>query len=221
MKKTALLLFAALFVLALQSQAQVRGGIRAGLNMSTWGGDAVESFSDMLNTTGVMRTQMLPSFRGGAYLQVPLSNSLSLEPGLYYSGKGMQVNQTFSTNSFIKPQVNLVNRSHYIELPVVLRVHMGPGLHVYGGPQVSYLVDNQVKAEAGAFGLSYEQAWSADPGLRKVDFGLTGGLGYEFAGGFNLQAGYEWGLSSLDEGRSNVDAFNRVVKLSLGYTFGK
>ncbi|EMR04638.1 porin family protein [Cesiribacter andamanensis] len=221
MKKTALFLFAALFVFALQSQAQVRGGIRAGLNMSTWGGNAVESFSEILNTTGVMRTEMLPSFHAGGYLQLPLGSAVSLEPGLYYSGKGMQVNQTFATESIFKPQVNVVNRMHYVEMPVLLRLHLGPGFQLYGGPQLSYLVDNQVEAEAGVFGLSYEQNWSADPGFRKLDFGLTGGLGYELPGGFNLQAGYEWGLSSLDEGRSNIDAFNRVIKVSMGYTFGK
>ncbi|AHM63601.1 hypothetical protein D770_26790 [Flammeovirgaceae bacterium 311] len=221
MKKIALTLFAALFIFTLQTEAQVRGGIRAGANGATWGGDAVGSFTDMMNTTGVMKTEMNPGFHAGAYLQVPVSQTVSFEPGVYYSQKGMQVSQTFETNSFFKPQATVTNTSHYIEMPVLMRVHLGPGFQVYAGPQLSYLVDNQVRAEAGVLGLSYEQNWSVDPGLRKADFGVTGGIGYEFAQGLNLQAGYEWGLSSLDEGKSNFDAYNRVIKLSVGYTFGR
>ena len=221
MKKTAIILFAALFIFALQAQAQVRGGVRAGLNMATWGGDAVGSFSDMMNATGYMKSEMRPGLHAGAYLRVPLNNVVSLEPGLYYSGKGMQITQTFETNSIIKPRATINNNSHYIEMPVLLRFNVGPGFQVYAGPQLSYLVENRVRAEAGILGLSYEHEWKVDPGLRKADFGITGGLGYEFAGGINLQAGYEYGLSSLDEGKSNVDAYNRVIKVSLGYTFGR
>jgi hypothetical protein len=221
MKKIALTLFAAVFIFTLQSQAQVRGGIRAGVNAATWGGDAVESFTDMLDATGVMKTEMNPSFHAGAYLQVPINSAVSIEPGIYYSGKGMRVTQTFATNSIIRPQATVTNNAHYIEMPVLMRFHLGPGFQIYAGPQLSYLVENRVNVEAGVLGLTYEQDWKTDPGLRKADFGVTGGIGYEFARGLNLQAGYEWGLSSLDEGKSNFDAYNRVIKVSLGYTFGR
>lgn len=221
MKKTALTLFAALFIFALQGQAQVRGGIRAGFNGATWGGDAVESFSEMMETSGAMTIEMKPAFHLGAYLQVPLSNTFSFEPGIYYSGKGTRINQTFMTNSLIKPRATVTNNAHYVEMPLLLRVHLRPGLQLYAGPQLGYLVENRIRAEAGILGASYEYDWKTNPGIRKFDFGLSGGLGYEFINGINLQAGYEYGLSTLDEGRSNVDAYNRVIKVSLGYTFGK
>lgn len=223
MKKTAFILFAALFIFALQAQAQtqLKGGIRAGLNMATWGGDAVASFGDLMETTGAFEMEMKPDFHLGAYLQVPLSQTFSLEPGIYYSGKGTRVTQTFFSNDFIKPRVTLTDNAHYIEMPVLLRANLTPGLQLFAGPQVAYLVENRVKAEAGIFGASYEYDFKANPGLRKFDFGLTGGVGFEFANGINLQAGYDWGLSTLDEGNSNVQAFNRVAKVSLGYTFGK
>ena len=221
MKKTAFILIAALSVFALQAQAQVRGGVRAGFNAATWGGDAVESFSEMMGNAGAMEINMKPGFHVGAYVQLPLTNGLSLEPGVYYSQKGVEVSQTFMSSSFIKPRATITDNAHYVEMPVLLRAHLGPGFQIYAGPQVGYLVENRIRAEAGLFGASYEYNTSADPGLRKFDFGLAGGLGYEFAGGVNLQAGYEYGLSTLDEGRSNVDAYNRVIKVSLGYTFGK
>jgi hypothetical protein len=48
--------------------------------------------------------------------------------------------------------------------------------------------------------------------------GVTGGLGYKFQNGFNLQAAYDHGLRRLDA-RNNFDTYNRVVKVSLGYEF--
>lgn len=47
---------------------------------------------------------------------------------------------------------------------------------------------------------------------------VTGGLGYRFASGFNISAGYDYGLNSIDKNGS-FDTFNRVVKASVGYTF--
>lgn len=221
MKKKALILFAAIFVFAMHAEAQVRWGVRAGANGATWGGDAVESFSDMLSNTGVATIEMKPDFHAGFYLQLPLSSAFSLEPGLFYSGKGTRFTQTIETNTLIKPTATLTDNAHYVEMPVLLKAHIGRGFQLFAGPQLAYLVDNRVNVEAGLLGLEYEYDWQVDPGLRKFDVGLVGGLGYEFANGINLQGGYEWGLSSLDEGRSNFNAYNRVVKVSLGYTFGK
>jgi hypothetical protein len=221
MKKIAFTLFAALFVFALQAQAQVRVGVRAGLNMATWGGDAVENFSSMIETSEAFRTEMNPSFHAGAYVNVPLSEVVSLEPGLFYSGKGLRMSQSYFSNNLLKPQATITDNAHYIEMPVLVRVNLGPGFQLFAGPQVSYLAQNEIRAEAGLLGASYGYDWKVDAGLRKFDFGVTGGIGYAFTNGLNMQAGYEWGLTSLDEGRSNVDAYNRVIKVSMGYTFGR
>lgn len=221
MKKFAFILITSLCLFALQAQAQVRGGIRAGYNSATWGGDAVSSFSELMENAGAVEVRMKPGFHAGAYLQLPLGNVVSLEPGIYYSQKGTEITQTFLNNSWIKPRATVTNNAHYIEMPVLMRLHLGPGFQLYAGPQVGYLMQNKIKAEAGILGASYEYNTEFDPGLRKFDFGLAGGIGYEFAPGINLQAGYEYGLSSLDKGSSNVEAYNRVIKVSLGYTFGK
>ena len=48
--------------------------------------------------------------------------------------------------------------------------------------------------------------------------GLTGGIGYQFENGLNVQAGYDYGLSKLDK-NENYSAYNRVVKVSVGFSF--
>ena len=219
MKKLTLLLGLFLAFL-IQAQAQkIGGGIKAGVNTTTWGGDAVQSFSEALNSTGSLKTKLKTGYHVGGFLNIPVSPSFSLEPGLYYSTKGMTVEQTFNTNSFLKVRADITNESHYLDLPVLAKVELGRGFQLVAGPQVSYLVANKVRGEAGILGFSLEQDFDWNTGLREFDFGLTGGLGYQFVNGVLLNVVYDHGLTSLDAGKSNFDVYNRVVKFSLGYRF--
>ena len=58
----------------------------------------------------------------------------------------------------------------------------------------------------------------ADEGNEGVDVAIAGGVGYTFDNGFNIKAGYDYGLGKLDK-NDNFKAYNRVVKLSLGFSF--
>lgn len=220
MKK--LTLFLGLFLaLIVQAQAQkISGGIKAGVNMTSWGGEAAQSFSNALGLSGGSLTAagLKPGFHAGGYLAIPVSQYFSLEPGLYYSNKGAQVEHVFNQNSFLKMRAKITNEAHYIDLPVLAKVTIGDGFQLFAGPQVSYLVHNRVRAEAGILGFNYEQHVDWKQGLRDFDFALAGGVGYQFNNGVQLNATYDHGLTSLDQ-RSNFDVYNRAVKLSVGYTF--
>lgn len=220
MKKLTLLL--GLFLACIfQAQAQkISGGIKAGVNMNSWGGEAVESFTSALGLApgSLMGAGIKPGFHVGGYLAIPVNEHFSLEPGLYYSTKGMEVEHLFNQNSFLKVRANISNEAHYLDLPVLAKVTVGDGFQIFAGPQVSYLVHNRVRAEAGILGFNYEQHMDWNQGLRDFDFALAGGVGYQFSNGVQLNATYDHGLTSLDQ-RSNFDVYNRAVKLSVGYTF--
>jgi hypothetical protein len=222
MNKSLLPLILGLCLLAFESQAQkLSGGLKAGLNVARWSGDAVSSFTDAFESSGAITQESLPGFHAGGYLSLPLGKNVSLEPGLYYSQKGTRLSQRVVNSDFLKVNAELTNYSHYIDLPLLLNVELGSGFQLYGGPQLSYLLKNEVDMNAGIFGVSMGRTFDYDPGLRSLDFGLSAGAGYEFANGLRLGAGYDYGLSSLDAGRKNVDAYNRVIKVSMGYRFGK
>ncbi|MBD0256855.1 MAG: PorT family protein [Cytophagales bacterium] len=204
------------------SQAQARFGIRGGLNVARWQGDAVQSLHDLVQlSNGTAQTRSLRSFHAGGYVALPVTSFLTVEPGLYYSQKGYTLEGTFSSNAldFINARATVTNRSHYIDLPVLAKVYVTEGFHLFGGPQVSYLVHNSVRTRASVLGFSLlNQELNATSNLQKWDVGLTGGVGYKFENGFNLQAAYDHGLRRLDA-RDNFDTYNRVVKVSLGYEF--
>lgn len=219
MKKLTLILglFLACFA---QAHAQKVGvGFKAGLNATSWGGDAVSSFSEALDYSGAMQKEIKTGFHVGGFLNIPLGQHFSIEPGLLYSTKGMTVEQTFLQNSFLKVRADITNESHYLDLPVLARVNLGGGLQLFAGPQLSYLLANKVRGEAGILGFSMEQDIDWKTGLREFDFGLSGGLGYQFMNGIQLNVAYDHGLTTLDAGKSNFDVYNRAVKLSVGYLF--
>jgi hypothetical protein len=54
--------------------------------------------------------------------------------------------------------------------------------------------------------------------FNRMDVAISGGIGYAFENGFNIKAGYDHGLAKLDK-NDNFKAYNRAVKLSLGFSF--
>lgn len=110
-------------------------------------------------------------------------------------------------------------QSHYIDVPLVIKARVIKGLQVYAGPQVSFLARSTLNAKLGVLGISiFNRGFGITERFNRVDLGLTGGIGYELDNGLNIQAGYDHGLSPLDK-NENYRAFNRVVKVSVGYTF--
>ena len=200
-------------------ESPVNFGVRGGINIADWRGDAAESFSSFADKSGVFKVENLTGYHFGGYATIPLSPIFTIEPGLNYSVKGMKVSQSIFEAGFLNLKGEISSRLHYIELPVMAKVNITPGFHVYGGPQVAYLASSKLKAEAGILGFSVGKSFDVNSGFRDFDFGVVGGLGYEFMNGINIRAGYEHGLSTLDEGNPQINAYNRVIKFSLGYTF--
>ena len=86
-------------------------------------------------------------------------------------------------------------------------------------PQVSFLVKNNLKLDAGILGFSlFSRNLDITNNFNKTDIALAGGAGYQFDNGFNINAGYDYGLSKVDK-NSNFKAYNRVVKVSVGFSF--
>lgn len=200
----------------------IRFGIKAGVNLADWDGETMQSVQDMVDlTNGSVSQQMRTGFHVGGYVTIPVVPGFEIEPGLLYSQKGtvLKGKVPMEQFDFLNTNVTVTNKAEYIDLPVLAKVYIGEGFHVFAGPQLSYLVSNKIKTEAGALGFkALNQEFDMKSGYREIDMAVTGGLGYKFASGFNISAGYDYGLNSIDKNGS-IDTFNRVVKASVGYTF--
>ncbi|MFZ1785552.1 MAG: porin family protein [Ferruginibacter sp.] len=210
------------FLLINVARAQVSFGIRAGANFAKWQGDDLQVIEDLLDKTdGYLVTRGKTGYHVGGYVRIPISSRFSFEPALQYSKKGYSINGDFQIPALKSLGINVGARvqSHYIDIPLVLKANVAKGLQIYAGPQVSYMVRSTLNAKLGVLGISiFNRGIGITERFNKIDMGLTGGLGYEFDNGLNIQAGYDYGLTKLDK-NDNWDAYNRVIKVSVGFTF--
>lgn len=202
--------------------AQVTYGIRAGANFSKWQGEDLRIVEDLVEKTdGWLVTKGKTGFHVGGYVNIPVSETFSFEPGLEYSKKGYSIKGDLKIDAlkFLAVNAGAQVQQHYIDMPLYLKANVVKGLNVYAGTQVSYLVRSTLNAKVGVLGISlFNKGIGITERFNKVDLGLSGGIGYQFDNGINLRAGYDYGLSKLDK-NDNYDAHNRVVKVSIGYTF--
>jgi len=209
-----------------QAQVEVRYGIRGGVNVSGWRGESMQSLSRLLRATnGSVSAAPRFGFHAGGYAAFKITDRFVIEPGLQYSLKGAELNGQLAglgnTAIFDLLNANALFRvqSHYIELPVLAKVYLTDGLHLFAGPQVGYLIDNRLRTRASVLGFAgYNRLLDINNGFQKWDFSGVAGIGYTFDNGFNLMAAYDHGFQRIDDNQ-RFATFNRTFKFSLGYEF--
>ncbi|MGV3588729.1 MAG: porin family protein [Adhaeribacter sp.] len=204
------------------SAQNIKVGIKGGYNAANWEGNAMNNFQSIVQlSNGYVSTEMRSGFHAGAFLSVPVTSFLTLEPGAYYSQKGIRLTGQLSSQTldFLDVRATLTNRAEYVDVPLLAKFFVADGFHIYGGPQMSFLVSNKINVRAGAFGINVLNTnINFDNQIRKTDVGLVGGIGYRFANGVNLSGGYDYGLNTVDKG-GNLNTYNRVIKVSMGFEF--
>ena len=220
--KKEILLFVSIAISAIGfAQNQPSFGIRGGITSSTMQGDAVNSLQNLLDyTNGAITTKSHTGFFAGANASIPVSDLVSVEPGLYYSQKGyeMQGELNLKGVEFLGANAQAKLTSHYIDLPVLLKLNFN-GLQLFAGPQISYLAKADLRTTAGALGFNVlDKTMDATDQFNRWDAGMTGGIGYKFPNGFNVSASYDYGLSKVDANQ-NIDSYNRSFKVGVGFNF--
>ncbi|MFY7840844.1 MAG: porin family protein [Lacibacter sp.] len=222
MRKIYLSLLVVFTTAAITSNAQVKPVIKAGVILSTWKGEARQSFDQLLDKTdGYITTRNRTAFYVGAGVELPLGDIVSVEPSLVYSqrGYGIKGNLTINDMKIDALDARATSQMHYIDLPVLLKVKPAADLQLFAGPQVSYLVKNNLRADVSVLGFSLVNTdMDITDQFNRFDVGVTGGIGYEFANGIGLTASYERGFQRLDKNQ-NFKAYNEGYKAGLTYRF--
>ena len=221
MKKQILLLTGILISTFSIAQIHPSFGLRTGVTSSGMRGDAVSNLKNMLSfSNGMITTGNRTGFFAGGYATIPFDAIISLEPGLYYSQKGYELKGQFNVKGmpFLGAGANAKLNLQYLDLPVLLKVVYN-GLEVFAGPQISYLVNADLRTTAGLLGFNLlNKNMDATNQFSRYDFAATGGIGYQFTNGMNVRASYDYGLSKVDA-NNNLNSYNRSFKIGLGMSF--
>ena len=185
--KKGLLVFAFLtFAVAVQAQI----GIRAGIGSSNFSnGDVQRGFNSLIK----------PHI--GVYYGMKATEKITVEPGLFFSGKGMSTTSNITNKKFEESL-------SYLDIPVLARYAVNEDFNVFLGPQVGFLLARTYTEE------SVKITDTAPVGGYEI--GGVFGLGYQLTSGINLQASYDFGIVPFKYFQADVN--NTVYKLSIGYT---
>jgi Outer membrane protein beta-barrel domain len=167
MKKLAFVLLAG-FSFA-TAHAQFAFGIKGGANISNVNG------SDVTGTSSVV------GFNAGAYLKLPVTRHLSIQPEVDYSAQGFK--QTVSGTTF-------TSKNDYVNVPVLLKYTHFTGVFIETGPQVGFLATAKVSSQ----GVTVDDK----PSYNSADFSWVLGVGVKIpATPISLDARYNFGISNI------------------------
>jgi hypothetical protein len=204
------------------SKAQITYGVQAGVNIANWQGDAMQSLNDVVDlSNGFIGTKSRTGFHIGGYANIPLTETIFFEPGLQYSQKGyaMQGDIKIDALKFLGVNASAKVEANYFDIPLLVKAEVAKGLSIYAGPQISYLAKTSLHVNTSVLGISLlNKRLDLTDNFNRMDVGIAGGVGYKFDNGFNIKAGYDYGLSKLDK-NDNFKAYNRVAKISVGFSF--
>jgi hypothetical protein len=195
MKRNVLIIAALLTGFASFAQAwtsEFQFGARGGANFATVAGDDYESPDS--------RT----SFYAGLVAEAPLSDRLSLQPEVFYSGQGFDI--TDEENA-----VDAEFQVDYIQVPVLLKVYLVDGINIHAGPQFGFKINEEVD-----FDPNEDEGDFDTDSIKDFDFQLASGVEYKFPGGFFIQGRYTYGFSEMIE---DSDVHNSVFSAGIGVMF--
>lgn len=196
-------------------------GVKAGILSSGFRGDAANNFNSILDlTNGKVTTKDYTGFFAGGYGNIPVTQNFSIEPGIYYSLKGYELDGAISIKglNFLGANAKAILQSQYVDIPVLLKGNFG-GFQIFAGPQISYLASANLKTTAGVLGINLlNKTMDATSQFNRWDAAVTGGIGYQFTNGMNISASYDYGLLRADANQS-VNAYHNAIKLGIGINF--
>lgn len=199
MKK--LLLVSVIVLFALTINAQVKFGLKAGLNIAN------QKFtSSGITISGDSKI----GFMAGAFLEAGSPNFV-FQPGVLFSQKGMKMSQGGST---AKLTLNYLD----VPLNLVYKINASEDVKVLllAGPTISFGLSGKGKIGSEETDIKFGSGNDAD--YKSMDLGLSIGGGIEVSS-FQLGLNYTFGLSNTSND-SNITAKNNVLTFSVGILFG-
>ncbi|MEO8935092.1 MAG: porin family protein [Xanthomarina sp.] len=212
MKKLILLtgiLFLSVFSIQAQADSKtLQIGVKAGVNSAKIVGDDIKD------------SKARTSFIVGLLLEIPITERISLQPEIMYSGQGFDVIEKNQNNIFDTSE-NVEYQLDYIQVPILLKAYLIKGLSVEAGPQFGYKIHEELDFKPNDDGGDIEIN-SEDSYVKDFDTSLALGAAYKFDSGFFVNARYNLGLTPIfkeDTILKNVDAKNAVWQFGVGFMF--
>lgn len=225
MKKGIVVLFVLFSLFTFAQTKKLRFGVHAGLNYS-----GLRGYTIPADITSQYDESAAFGYLGGISLTYPLKEKVSLRVELNYERKTQKADNIVEIrNSFEEPAqlYDFTSKRHfdYLVMPILIHYQFTDknSFFVNGGPFVGYLLKATLTSDIEAPELNADVDLSND--YKKLDYGLTVGLGKQFDIGsqnsIHLEIRNNLGLAKINKNDVWNGGHVRTNSLSfmVGYSF--
>lgn len=161
---------------------------------------------------------MLVGFNIGLYTNITTGGGISFQPEFNFTTKGSEV--TYS-NLFDSGTRKFT--FSYLEVPVLVKANITDNFNLHFGPYFAFLVNSKIKNVSSDGSSTFTDLDEDD--FNRFDFGLSGGLGFDFKDiGIGLR--YNYGLKTVGKEQeiggttyNSLDAKNSNANLYIAFKF--
>lgn len=182
-------------------------GVKGGVNFATLNGD-IESPDSRVN------------FHAGVFVEFPLTEMISLQGEVLYSGQGAEYTDSYTYVDLTAPG-GIVTETQktelqldYINVPVLVKVYLFKGFSLEAGPQFSFLLNDELDSDPA--GNNGDEPSPLRDSLHTFEFGVAGGATFQTEMGLFASARYNQGVSDIAD---DLNVNNSVFQLGIGYKF--
>lgn len=190
------------------SQTEFALGVKAGPNFANIDSDA-GAVGNYENRTG---------WHVGAFMLIK-GERVGFQPEVIFSQQGSKFQ--YNSNS-----PSLDQNFSYVNIPLIVKLYTVAGINLQVGPQIGLLTSAEredfVSGQSGP--ISKEDIKND---LKKTDFSLALGVGWDLPFGLTLDGRYNWGITDNDDnyitnsGSPIGQIKNQVWQISVGYKLFK
>ena len=225
------------------SKADVKYGIRAGIQTSNFSGDEflVEYSSDNLLIYPPVTYDSKIGYQFAAYIDIRIQEGLILQPEIQFTMMGAKMTRQADLmnpeqNFIVTPSTSpsdlrnvMINRNlNYMHIPMILKIGLNRLTHINVGPQLGFLIsESNVYEDVDNEVINTVQFTdpSAPSPFKTLDIGAITGISYQFPNGIVANARYNINFNNIfkNEGLTLLAEEPRVTNsalmFSVGYTF--
>lgn len=222
------IIFSALILAAITTQAQTKLGIQAGAIGS--------NFKIKADGDEQVKYRLTAGFRAGVFAEIPVSNNVFINPELNIVHKGGKA-FTDITNNAGSGRLEITAKTNYLELPVNLMYKVkggnAQGFYLGAGPVLGMGLGGEITTaasgttsggdpinESESISIKFDGKNTSDDDahLKRLEWGANAFAGYQLNNGLSFQLQYRPNFTNVSV-EDNVSYKNSYFGFNIRYRF--